>query len=215
MTDLVHFHVDYPGHERDRWGTVFRPVLVIPHAIFVGGPLVGFGGRAWNAGALGTLALVCAIVDWFAIVFTRRSLAGLHNLKRFYMGWRARFLAYACFLRDEYPPFGDGPYPASVELPDDPEQRDVKSVALRLFLLFPHIVVMACLLLAQVVVSIIAWFSIAFTRRLSDSLWRFSRDVSSYVLRVEAYALLIHDRFPSFSLSAEAGRTEPVFAGDA
>ena len=63
MTDLVHFHVEYPGRERDRWGTVFRPVLAIPHAIFVGGPLVGFGARAWNAGALGTLALICAIVD--------------------------------------------------------------------------------------------------------------------------------------------------------
>ena len=132
------------------------------------------------------------------------------------MSWRARFLAYASFLRDEYPPFGDAdaPYPARVELPDDPEQRDVKTVVLRLFLLFPHIVVMACLLVAQLFVWIVAWFSIAFTRRLSGSLWRFSRDVMSYVLRVEAYALLIHDRFPSFSLSADAD-TEPVFAGDA
>jgi hypothetical protein len=214
MTDLVHFHVDYPAGERDRWKTVFRPVLAIPHAIFVGGPLVGFGARAWNAGVLGMLALTCAFVDWFAIVFTGKSIAGLQNLKRFYMGWRARFLSYACFLRDEYPPFGDGPYPASVELPDAPDHRDVKTVVLRIFLLFPHIVVLACLLLAQLVVSIIAWFSIAFTRRLSGSLWRFSRDVTSYVLRVEAYALLIHDQFPSFSLSAEP-RTEPVFAGDA
>jgi hypothetical protein len=34
----------------------------------------------------------------------------------------------------------------------------------------------------------------------------------SYVLRVEAYALLLHDRFPSFSLSAEAQTAEPALA---
>ena len=45
--------------------------------------------------------------------------------------------------------------------------------------------------------------SIVFTRRLGDTLWRFSRDVAHYNMRVESYALLIHDRFPSFSLSAE------------
>ena len=214
MTDLVHFHVDYPARERDRWGTVFRPVLAIPHAILVGGPLIGFGARGAATGALGVVALTCAFIDWFAILFTGHSIAGLQNLKRLYLRWRAHFLAYAAFLRDEYPPFGDADYPAWVELPDDPEHRDVKTVVLRLFLLFPHVVVMACLLIAQVVVAIVAWFSIAFTRRLSNSLWRFSRDVMSYVLRVEAYALLLHDRFPSFSLSVE-GRTEPVFAGDA
>jgi hypothetical protein len=36
------------------------------------------------------------------------------------------------------------------------------------------------------------------------NLWRFTRDVMAYALRVEAYALLVHDRFPAFSLSEEA-----------
>lgn len=29
---------------RDRWSVLLRPILVIPHAILVGGPFVGFGG---------------------------------------------------------------------------------------------------------------------------------------------------------------------------
>jgi TRAP-type uncharacterized transport system fused permease subunit len=211
MTDLVHFHVEHPGATRDRWRTVFRPILVIPHAILVGGPLVGVWGRGLRTGVLGLVALTCAFLDWFAILFTRRPIAGLQQLKRLYLGWRARVLAYACFLRDEYPPFGDGQYPAWLELPDEPEQRDLKSVGLRLFLLIPHLVVLFCLFVAQFFVSIAAWLSIAFTRKLSDSLWRFTRDVMSYALRVEAYALLIHDQFPSFSLSAE--RREPALAG--
>jgi hypothetical protein len=212
MTDLVHFHVEQPTGERDRWGALFRPILAIPHALMVGGPLIGMNRREWRSSALATVAVTCAVLDWFAILFTRRPIAGLLQLKRLYLGWRAHFLAYACFLRDEYPPFGDDPYPAWVELPADPEHRDIKTVAFRLFLLIPHLVVMACLLLAQVFVTLIAWLSITFTRRLPASLWRFSRDVMSYVLRVEAYALLLHDRFPSFSLSAEAQTAEPALA---
>ena len=203
MTEPVRFHVERPGEPRDRWGTAFRPILVIPHAILAGGPLVGFGSGPWRTGVLGWLALVSAGFDWFAILFTGHPIAGLQQLKRLYLSWRARLLAYACYLRDEYPPFGDGPYRAWLELPDEPAQRDRKSVALRLFLLFPHLVVLFCLFLVQVVVCIIAWFSIVFTRRLNETLWHFTRYVIGYALRVEAYALLVHDRFPSFSVDAE------------
>jgi hypothetical protein len=56
MTDAVRFHVEPPG-ERDRWGVLFRPLLVIPHAILVGGPFVGLGGGAYRTGALGLLAM--------------------------------------------------------------------------------------------------------------------------------------------------------------
>ena len=117
-------------------------------------------------------------------------------------------MAYGCFLRDEYPPFGDGPYPARLDLPDEPERRDRKTVGLRLFMLIPHLVVLFGLLIVQLFVGIVAWFSIAFTRRLNDSLWRFTCDVINYALRVEAYALLIHDQFPSFSLASEMHRQE-------
>src|SRR5580765_2969160 len=182
MTDAVRFHVEPPG-ARDRWGALFRPILVIPHAILVGGPFVGFGAGACRTGALGLLAISTAILDWFAILFTGHPLNGLQPFKRLYLGWRARVMAYACLLRDEYPPFGDGPYPASLDLPDQPEVRDFKSVILRALL--------PC---------IGAWFSLVFKGTMSEALWRFLRDVMAYALRVEAYGLLMHDTFPSFAL---------------
>jgi hypothetical protein len=203
MTEPVHFHVERPAAPRDRWGTAFRPILIIPHAILAGGPLVGFGSGPWRTGVLGWLALVSAGFDWFAILFTGHPLAGLQQLKRLYLGWRARLLAYGCYLRDEYPPFGDGPYPAWLELPEEPVQRDRTSVALRLFLLVPHLIVLGCVFVVQAFVSVIAWFSIVFTRRLNERLWHLTRDLMGYALRVETYALLVHDRFPSFSLSAD------------
>jgi len=202
MTDAVHFHVEPPG-ARDRWTVLFRPILVIPHAVLVGGPFVGFGAGACRTGALGLLALTSAMLDWFAILFTGRSIAGLRSFKRMYLGWRARVMAYACFLRDEYPPFGEGPYPAWLELPDEPETRDFKSVILRPLLLIPHLVVLFGLLAVTLLVCIGSWSSIVFKGQLGGNLWRFTRDVMAYALRVEAYALLMHDHFPSFALTPE------------
>jgi hypothetical protein len=213
MTETVRFHVEPPG-ARDRWSALGRPVLVIPHAILVGGPFVGFGGGAFRTGALGLLAITSAMLDWFAILFTGHSIAGLRSFKRLYLSWRARVMAYACFLRDEYPPFGDGPYPAWLELPDEPETRDFTSVALRPLLLVPHLIVLFGLLVVTLLVCIGAWFRIVFKGGLGMNLWRFIRDVMAYALRVEAYALLIHDRFPSFALTP-ADVDEPVLVRQA
>jgi len=202
MSDAVRYHVEPPG-ARDRWGVLFRPILVIPHAMLVGGPFVGLGGSL-RTGALGLLAITSAFFDWVSILFTGHPIAGLQPFKRLYLNWRARVIAYACLLRDEYPPFGDGDYPARLELPEEPETRDFKSVALRPLLLLPHLLVLFCLLVVAFLVCIGAWASIVFKGEMGENLWRFIRDVMAYALRVEAYALLIHDQFPSFALSADA-----------
>jgi hypothetical protein len=68
----------------------------------------------------------------------------------------------------------------------------------------PHLLVLLGLLIVTLLVCIGAWFSIVFKGRLGENLWRFTRDVMAYALRVEAYALLVHDQFPSFSLAADA-----------
>ncbi len=202
MSDAVRYHVEPPG-ARDRWSVLFRPILVIPHAVLVGGPFLGLGGTL-RTGALGLLAITSAFFDWVSILFTGHPVAGLQSFKRLYLNWRARVMAYACFLRDEYPPFGDGDYPAALELPAEPETRDFKSVALRPLLLLPHLIVLFCLLVVTLLVCIGSWASIVFKGEMGENLWRFTRDVMAYALRVEAYGLLIHDHFPSFSLSADA-----------
>ena len=207
MSDLVHFRVEEPpDHDRNRWTALLRPILVVPHLLLVGGPFVGLGAGIYRTGALGFLATTCAVIDWFAILFTGRPVAGLQPFKRLYLGWRARVLAYGCFLRDEYPPFGDGPYPATLDLPDEPAQREPWAVALRLFLLVPHLIVVFALMIAAAFVWLTSWVWVVVAARLAAPLWRFNRDVMGYALRVEAYALLIHDRFPSFDVFATAER---------
>jgi hypothetical protein len=188
---------------------ILRPILIIPHALLVGGPIGGVRTGAFRAGALGMLAATIALLDWFAILFRGHSLAGMQGLKRLYLHWRARVVAYGFFLRDEYPPFGDDAYPASLELPEEPATRSFTAVLLRPILIIPHLVVLAVLIIVQVVVTVIAWLSITFTGKMGDAVWRFGRDTGAYLLRVEAYGLLIHDDYPPFKFTAPEPEPAP------
>ena len=199
----VGYEVQRPEGGRNRLTVGFRPILAIPQALLVGGPNVGAGGTNGGSGTgvLGTVAGVSAIINWFAIVFTGKAIDGLMDLQRFYLRWRARVLAYEALLRDEYPPFGDGEYPAAVRLPEPlVEQRNRWSVGFRIILVIPHILVLAVLLVAWLVTAIIGWFAVLLSGRYPDGLWTFGEGVMRWGLRLEAYLLLLHDEYPPFSL---------------
>ena len=208
----VRVNVEPALERRNRLKTAIRLILAIPHHILVGGPLAvafawgasGDDGTNYNSGAggglLGAVAAICAIFAWFAIVFTGRLPQGLGNLIAFYLRWRVRAAAYASLLRDEYPPFGDGPYPATLELPQRDTARNRLSVAFRIVLVIPHLIVIALLGLAWGLTSVIAWFAILLTGRFPAALYRFGAGVLQWNIRVEAYLLLLHDEYPPFSL---------------
>ncbi|MEJ2322823.1 MAG: DUF4389 domain-containing protein, partial [Gammaproteobacteria bacterium] len=69
------------------------------------------------------------------------------------------------------------------------------------FLAIPHYIVLAFLAVAAVFAWIIAWFAILFTGQYPRGLFDFMVGVGRWVLRVNAYAvLLVTDRYPPFSL---------------
>lgn len=205
MSYPVRFEVEPPAEPRDRLRALLRPLLAIPHLLLVGGPALGLLGGGYRAGGLGALAILIAVFDWVAILVTGQPIAGLRPYKRLYLTWRARVLAYASFLRDEYPPFGEGPYPVTFVLPEAPAARDRVNILLRPLMALPHLVVLTVLLIAWAVVMVVSWLWLSVTGRMPASLWRFARDVSAYSLRVEAYFLLLQDQFPPFALGEEAG----------
>jgi hypothetical protein len=210
MTELVDLDLVPPSGPRDRLTVLLRPILALPHTLLVGGPVLGLGGGAYRTGAFGLLALLIAFFDWIAILITGAPLRGLQELKLSYLHWRARVLAYSAFLRDEYPPFGDGPYPAALVLPQEPAVRDRAQVALRPLLVIPHLLVLAVLLLAWILVALYTWVVIVITAEHPPAAWRFGRDVMRYSLRVEAYLLLVHDVFPSFAIFEPMARQAHV-----
>ncbi|RPJ82574.1 MAG: DUF4389 domain-containing protein [Acidobacteria bacterium] len=210
----VQIDVDPQRAGRNRLTVGFRVILAFPHLILVGAPGFGLGlynetrspdGSAGHSGSLGSngvlgiVAVVAAIISWFAIVFTGRQPRGLWDLTRFYMRWRANAVAYTALLRDEYPPFGVGPYPVTYDV-QYPERRDRLTVGLRLILAIPHVVVLVFLDIAWFVTAVVAWLAILFTGEYPDGLYRFGIGVMRWTLRVETYVLLMRDEYPPFSL---------------
>jgi hypothetical protein len=196
---------------RNRLTCAFRPILAIPHILLVGGPMAFAFSLGWNtngetgmewfgAGALGAVAAVIAIIAWFAIVFGARFPEALWNLTAMYLRWRVRAVAYLMLLRDEYPPFGDGPYAAALTLEHPDAPRDRLTVAFRIVLVIPHLVSLWLLGVAWGITTLIAWVSILFTGSYPARLYRFAVGVLRWAARTEAYVLLLRDEYPPFSL---------------
>jgi hypothetical protein len=189
----VDIDVQRMAQDRNRLTCAFRPILAIPHLLLVGGPVALAATIHWRSepgnsidwgtgtGVLGAVAGVCAVIAWFAIVFGGTYPPGLRTLATFYLRWRVRAIAYLMLLRDEYPPFGDEPYPAGLTISPSDESRDRMSVAFRIFLALPHILIVWCLGIGWMLTTLVAW-------------------VLRWSTRVEAYLLLLHDRYPPFAL---------------
>lgn len=210
------FDVDPQITERKRLTVFFRLLLAIPHLILVGGPGIAIGGggvwfqrsdTGWQIlssvtenGLIGAVAFICAVIAWFAIVFTGAQPRGLWDFARMYMRWRTKAVAYIALLRDEYPPFGEGDYPVTyaLDFPDAPRNR--WSVGLRIFYVIPHVIVLFFLGIAWAITSVIAWFAILFTGSYPEGLYRFAVGVMRWHVRVESYMLLMRDEYPPFSM---------------
>jgi len=195
---------------RNRLTTAFRLILAIPHIILVGGGGVAFGmgsrgGTSTSVGGkgglLGAVAFFLAVVSWFTIVIAGTHIVGIRQFASFYLRWRVRALAYFMLLEDPYPPFGDGPYPASIEIIDPAGPRDRLTVGFRILLAIPHFIVLFFVLLAWSLTTIAAWFIILLTGDYPQGLYDFGVGALRWLLRVEAYMLLLIDEYPPFSLT--------------
>ncbi|HSJ15378.1 MAG TPA: DUF4389 domain-containing protein [Longimicrobiales bacterium] len=213
MADSIHpvtIHVLPEIEGRNRLTTAFRFFLGIPHILLVGGPAAGGAWISWqtqegmswssSAGVLGAVAGVVTLIAWFAILFTGSHPDGLWRLAAYYLRWRVRAVAYLMLLRDEYPPFGDGAYPAELVLPEPTEERDRLTVFFRILLAIPHLIILALLFVIWAFTTAIAWVMILLTGSFPETLYGFALGVLAWTTRVEAYLLLLTDEYPPFSL---------------
>lgn len=199
---------------RNRLTAAFRFFLSIPHIILVGAPIAMVSEVSWSTegggnweissggGLVGLVALFAVFFAWFAILFIGRHPEGLWKVAAYYMRWRVRATAYMTLLRDEYPPFGEGEYPARLELTRPIGPRDRLTVAFRFFLALPHIVIVGLLGLAWSFTTAVAWAWILLTGRYPPLLYGFALGVFSWGIRVESYMLLLRDEYPPFTLRA-------------
>ena len=212
---------DYPAQltvepmtaERNRLTTGFRIILAIPHLFLVGGGLNGLGfslrpgGSSgsqfllsiFTAGILSSIAGICAVISWFAIMFTGTHPKGLWDFELWVLRWQTRVTSYVYLFRDEYPPFGEAEYPAAMNVEYPATPRDRLSVGLRIFYVIPHALILAALGLAWTATTAIAWFAILFTGVYPPGLYDFGLKVFRWSTRVSAYIYLLRVEYPPFA----------------
>jgi len=194
----VSYEADYAGEGRNRLTTFLRYIVAIPWLIV--------------AGLYGFVASIAVVIAWFALVFTGRYPEGLYNFVAGYVRFNSRANAFIYLLTDEWPPFnGDTNegYPVRIGIPAPlPEYSRLKA-GLRLIFGIPVILLAYVQSLIALVVSVIAWFAIVFTGKLSEGLFDPLRSALAYTARATAYFALLTEDWPPFSLE------EPSAGGQA
>jgi uncharacterized membrane protein HdeD (DUF308 family) len=183
----LRYDVEYQ-EELSRWLIFVKWLLVIPQIIILY--------------ALSIAAGVIQIIAFFAILFTKRYPRSLFDFVVNVNRWNANVFAYYGLLRDEYPPFSwePGQYAVTYEV-DYPEDLNRWLPLIKWLLVIPHYIVLLFLFIAAAVVGFIAWFAILFTKRYPRGMFDFVVGVNRWNLRVSAYAILLRDEYPPFSLS--------------
>jgi hypothetical protein len=145
------------------------------------------------------IAGIVTFIAWFAILFTGRYPRGMWDFAVKIQIWIANVSSYFLLLRDEYPPFGDSPYPVQFDLVY-PERLSRGLIFIKWLLIIPHLFLLAFLGIAAYVVFILAWFAILITGRYPRGMFNFMVGLQRWGLRANLYANLLTDRYPPFSL---------------
>ncbi len=188
----VRFDVDYP-ERLSRLSTAFRLVLLIPVWIYIA--------------IIGNLSEVALGAGWIAIFLKRRYPDWLFRALTGVAGFNARAYAYGSLLTDRFPGFESAGSPVHLEF-DEPPNGELSRWRVffwKLVLLIPQFIVLGFLAIAAFVVVLIAWFAILFTGNYPRGMFAFVTGIHRWYFRVFSYFASFNDRYPPYSLSADAG----------
>ena len=94
-----------------------------------------------------------------------------------------------------------GPYPVRFDV-EYPETLSRLLIFVKWLLVIPHVIVLYFLQIVSTVLLIIAFFAILITAKYPEGLFKFNLGVMRWGANVNAYAGLLRDEYPPFSLDA-------------
>jgi hypothetical protein len=172
--------------KRSRLTVFFRPILAIPHVIWL---------NLWKIAIY-----VVAFINWWVTLFAGRTPEDLHTFIGRYERYQTHLSAYQTFLANPYPGFfgREGSYPVDLVIePARPQRRLI--TLLRLILAIPAFILAYVFSIVTAVVAIIGWFVCLILGRMPKGM----RDLVAYCRRyrsqTDGYILLLTDRYPSLS----------------
>ena len=171
---------------RSRVTVFFRLLLAMPHILWL---------ALWSIPAV-----LAAIAQWFVTLFRGMPAAGLHRFLTRYVRYRLHVLAFLLLVGNPFPGFAgeEGSYPLDLEVAG-PERQNRWKTGFRVVLVIPALFVSAALSGTLFAAALLTWFHSLFR---GSATWGL-RNLSAYALRydaqMEAYALLLTDRYPHAS----------------
>ena len=155
---------------------------------------------------LNAVAQVCAVISWFAILFTGKMPEGLANMICMSLRYQNRTMAYAAFLHDQFPPFeftstpaDPGGTPVQVNLQPTLEGRNRLTCGLRLLWAIPAMLYTAVMSIVACLALLVGFFAVLFTGKWPSALRDWVMKGLRVGLRFDAYAMLLTDVYPPFA----------------
>jgi uncharacterized protein DUF4389 len=175
--------IAYPA-ELNRWLPLVKWILAIPHLVVLM--------------VVGLVAFCVGIFAFFAVLFTGRWPRAAFDLVVGTFRWAYRVAAYVHLMVDAYPPFtlnDDPDYPVRLNI-DYPERIDNWRPLVQWLLAIPYLFVAAILYWLTGVLTIVAFFTILFTKKIPREMFDLMVPGLRWNLRGNAYAYFTTDRYP-------------------
>jgi hypothetical protein len=181
---------------RNRLTVFFRPLLALPHLIWLG---------LW-----GLLVEVAVLVNWLATLFTGQSPGGLHRFLARYIRYAVHVTAFLFLTADPFPDFLGRPgYPIDVEIAP-PARQNRWTVLFRIVLAVPALLIAGSLSASGArsyglhvglgllgVAALLGWWVALVKARMPRGLRDATAYAISYTAQLDAYLFLLTDRYPS------------------
>jgi len=175
-----------------RWRPLVHWLLAIPHWVVLY--------------VLSFVLVVLSLVSWFAILFTANIPEGLFDFMTTIFRYQWRTYSYISWMREPYPPFDftsanvdPGTDPARLSIAR-PERLSRLLIFVKWLLVIPHFVVLFFVFIGAMFVWIGGFFAVLVTGRWPEGMRTFLVGTFRWTMRVTAYAYLLTDQYPPFSL---------------
>lgn len=168
---------------RSRLTVLFRLPLAFPHLLWL---------ALWSI-----LAILAAILNWLATLVRGRSPEALHRFLAAYVRYVISVNAFLYVVANPFPGFGGGAgaYPLDTAIAA-PERQGRWSVAFRLLLALPVLLIQGAYSSLLTLVGVFGWFASLFTGRMPKGL----RGLGVLALRYQAqwlgYTMLLTGSYP-------------------